>query len=540
MFVSIAYFSFWCIMRGADAARSSALHRGYVNIWLFAIGWAVLVVITVLEDRFQIASGYYVVFLNSALFLTTLISLSEQFALPDITTWGQEIRDDHETFEADDANIIAPSPGEYDGPASDNDDADDEGDREPANANTPLLGRTSRDGGERRRTTFATTYRNSIAALTDTAANVSASSSKRKHNKDSGAFGNEQPWSKDLPTWTWLVQFLIMGPFLIILAAQTGLILTDATNQTGTDGSNPILPYLIIAFFSMLLILPLMPFMHRITHHIPLFLLCIFVATLVYNLVAFPFSANAKYKAFWMQTVNLDTGASDVKLGGIEDYLRLIIAELPSAAGKGIACHDSTTRAGIADCVYDGTDIPPNVADNIIDGVPPLTGYADLVTLKVAPGDEPGRAKLTVDAKNTKSCFLKFARPIKRFAVAGSNGWDDRFGRMPHSGLGHILLWRREWDTPWEVDVEWDVEGAAHKTEMDDDKANRQEAMSETDELKARSAGGLDGNVTCIWSDINSPGTIPALDEAIQYAPAWAVITKFAAGLVEGTKSFMI
>lgn len=167
MFVSLAYFSFWCIMRGADAVRASALHRGYVNIWLFTICWAVLVGVTVFEDRFQIASGYYVVFLSSALFLTTLISLTEQFALPDIMTWGQEFRDDHEALEQDNNDPIAPSPGEYDGPASD-EDADDEDDREPPTVTSPLLGRSSRDGTERRRTTFATRYRNSIAAVADT------------------------------------------------------------------------------------------------------------------------------------------------------------------------------------------------------------------------------------------------------------------------------------------------------------------------------------------------------------------------------------
>lgn len=518
MFVSLAYFSFWCIMRGADAVRASALHRGYVNIWLFTISWGVLVAVTVFEDRFQIASGYYVVFLSSALFLTTLISLTEQFALPDITTWGQEFRDDHEALEQDDNDPIAPSPGEYDGAASD-EDADDEDDREPPTANTPLLGRSSRDGTERRRTTFATTYRNSIAAVADTASEVAAPPSKRKHNKDIGAFGNEQPWSAKLPTWTWLVQFLILGPFLIIIVAQIGLLLTDSLNMTGTDGSNPLIPYLLIALSSLLLLLPLMPFMHRITHHVPLFLLCVFVATLVYNLTAFPFSESAKYKAFWLQTVDLDTGTSVVKLGGIEPYLRRILAELPSAAGREITCSDSTVRPGVTDCAYDGSAIPPNVADNIFPGIPPLTGYADLVTLKVAPGPGAGRATITVDAKNTKSCYLKFARTIKKFAVAGGSEWDDRFGRMPHAGLGHVLLWRREWDTPWEVEVEWDTEGVSSTT---------------TTTL------GLDGNVTCIWSDINTPGTIPALDEAIQYAPAWAIITKFTAGLVEGTKSFLL
>lgn len=538
MSVSLAYFSFWCIMRGADVARPSALHRGYANIWLFTIAWGVLVAVTVFEDRFQIASGYYVVFLSSALFLTTLISLTELFALPDMKTYGQEIRADHEG--RDDLSglsadaIIAPSPGEIDEANSD-EDADDEADREPANATTPLLGRPSRGEGERR-TTFATNYRRSVPASTHS----TTPKHREPETKSSGAFGDEQSWSKNLPTSTWFIQFLILGPFMIILAAQTGLMLTDATNQTGTDGSNAITPYLSVALFSILLLLPLMPFMHRITHHIPLFFLCVFIATLVYNLVAFPFSSNNKYKAFWQQTVDLDTGISTVKLGGMEEYLRLILAELPSAAGKVVECHDSTTRVGMADCAYDGTDVPPNVAGNIVDGVPPQKGYADLVSIDVASGDKPGRATLTVDAKNTKSCFLKFASPIKRFTVTGSNGWDDRFGRMPHAGVNHVLLWRRDWDKVWEVEIEWDVEATAGGAGGQANEVDERVTTTEVDELKTRNAQGLDGNVTCIWSDINTPGTIPALDEAIHYAPAWAVITKFAAGLVEGTKSFKI
>lgn len=533
MSVSLAYFSFWCIMRGADVARPSALHRGYANIWLFIIGWAILVAVTVAEDRFQIASGYYVVFLNSALFLTTFISLSELFALPNMKTYGQEFRAGHEGRD-DRAGLgaevsIAPSPVEAEEAGSDA-DAGDESDREPSTATTPLLGRSSRGEGERP-TTFATTYRRSISALSDTAP------TKREPEKRLGSFGNEQPWSTNLPTWTWLIQFLILGPFMIILAVQTGLILTDATSQTGSDGSNAIIPYLSVALFSLLLVLPLMPFMHRVTHHVPMFLLCVFVATLVYNLVAFPFSSNNRYKAFWLQTVNLDTGVSTVKFGGIEEYLRLIIAELPSAAGKAIDCQDSTVRVSITTCAYDGSDIPPNVADNIVDGVPPQKGYDDLVSIKVATGELLGHAKLTVDAKNTKSCYLKFAKPIKRFNVANGNGWDDRFGRMPDEGLNHILLWRRDWDKVWEVDIEWDPKASALEITEDD---NEMAVHSVVDELKARDGQGLDGNITCIWSDINTPGTIPALDEAIQYAPAWAVITKYAPGLVEGTKSFMI
>lgn len=537
MFISLGYFAFWCIMRGADAVRPSALHRGYVNIWLFTIGWTILVAVTVFEDRFQISSGYYFVFLHSALFLTTLISVSELFALPDKKTWGQETRAEHEGRDHDQRSVntdsaIAPEPGELDG--NDSDDENGDVDREPPSVITPLLGRPRR-GEDERRTTFATTYRHSISALSD------ATTTKDKPVTSSGAFGEEQSWSKNLPTWTWFIQFLLLGPFMIILATQTGLMLTDATHQTGTDGSNPLLPYLVIALYSLLLVLPLMPFMHRVTHHIPVFLFVIFIATLIYNLVAFPFSPDNRYKAFWQQTVDIDTGTSTIKLAGLEEYLRLIIGELPSAEGKTVKCRDSTTRVGTTDCSYDGSDIPPNVADNIIDGIPPQKGYPDLVSIKVTPGAEPGQAKLKVDAKNTKSCYLKFAKPVKRFTVAGGNGWDDRFGRMPDSGVQQITLWRRDWTKVWEVDIEWDADADANTNpaQVTGDVGGHI-ATPDADELKVRSVAGLDGNVTCIWSDINTPGTIPALDEAIQYAPTWAVMTKMATGLVEASKSFLV
>lgn len=537
MFVSLGYFAFWCIMRGADAARPSALHRGYVNIWLFSIGWTILVAVTVFEDRFQISSGYHFVFLHSALFLTTLISISELFALPDKKTWGQEFQSenegrDHDQRSVNTDTVIAPEPGELDG--NDSDDEDGDVGREQPSVIAPLLGR-SRRGEDEHRTTFATTYRHPISASSD------AATTKSKPVPSTGAFGEEQPWSKSLPTWTWLIQFLLLGPFMIILVTQTGLMLTDATNQTGTDGSNSLLPYILVAFYSLLLILPLMPFMHRITHHIPVFLFVIFTATLIYNLVAFPFSPNNRYKAFWQQTIDLDAGTSIIKVAGMEEYLRPIIAGLPSAAGKAVHCQDSATKVGLRDCSYDGSDIPPNVADNIIDGIPPQKGYADLVSIKVTPGAEPGQAKLKIDAKNTKSCYLKFAKPIKRFTVVGGNGWDDRFGRTPDSGLRQITLWRRDWVKVWEVDIEWDADNDASKNLVSEiDEVDGSTAASDVDELKARNKAGIDGNVSCIWSDINTPGTIPALDEAIQYAPTWAVMSKLASGLVEASKSFLI
>jgi hypothetical protein len=58
-------------------------------------------------------------------------------------------------------------------------------------------------------------------------------------------------------------------------------------------------------------------------------------------------------------------------------------------------------------------------------------------------------------------------------------------------------------------------------------------------ELKRRREG-LKGAVVCMWSDANVPGTIPALDEALQYAPAWVAVSKLSEGLVEGRKTFEV
>ena len=85
MMLSLFYFSFWVVMRGADSVRPSALHRGYVFIWLYTITWILLIGVTVLQDRFRIASGYPFVFLHSATFFCLL-----HFPLRALRPPGQE------------------------------------------------------------------------------------------------------------------------------------------------------------------------------------------------------------------------------------------------------------------------------------------------------------------------------------------------------------------------------------------------------------------------------------------------------------------
>ncbi|KAK4215969.1 hypothetical protein QBC37DRAFT_398201 [Rhypophila decipiens] len=538
MSISIFYFSFWCIMRGANFARPSALSRGYVNMWLFIIGWAILVAVAVTEDRGKLGAGYIFVFLQTALFLTLLISLCEFFALPKKSTWAAQAREDHEAREqgSDDhaAHQLPPvahhesisvpptrsSTASGLGARSTAGEGQDD-DEEPPTERTPLVG--GHPNGEFR-TTFATTYRRSITALVDGA---------RKMDDGNGEpYEFEQAWSGRLPSWLWFVQFLVLGPFIIILAGQTGLMLTDAVHQTGSDGSSLLLPYLLVVLLTVLLLLPLSPFIHRVTHHIPVFLLAVFVGTLIYNLVAFPFSESNRYKAFFIQTIDLDSGENKVCYGGIEEYLRKIVAEMPSASGRELHCGPAR-RPELTSCCYDGSAVPPRLDGDLSSGLPPEKGYAALVTLNATRGSG-NTASIKIDANNTKACFLSFKKPVSRFSVKGGSGWDDRFGQYPDAGVGLIKLWRRDWSTPWTVDFEWKDEKAAV-----DDEGSPSGSPVENGELKTRESG-MDGTVTCMWSDANIAGTILALDEGLKYAPPWAAITKTSEGLVEGRKSFLV
>lgn len=94
--LSLYFTAFWWVMRGADYMRPSALHRGYAFLWMYIMGWAVLVAATVFEDRFQIAAGYLFVFLEASIFLAALITLCEMFTLPKRSDYAQFAQEEEE------------------------------------------------------------------------------------------------------------------------------------------------------------------------------------------------------------------------------------------------------------------------------------------------------------------------------------------------------------------------------------------------------------------------------------------------------------
>jgi hypothetical protein len=555
MMVSLFYFAFWAIMRGANFARPSALHRTYAQIWLFIIGWAMLVAVTVAEDRLRIGAGYLFVFLQSAIFLALLIALCELFALPKKATWAEKVREEREEQDfqrsrshgdLSPSQLPPPVPNQESTPpgtrqssnnapaigsgAANGGGQDDDAGTEAPSERTPLIGGNST--AEQPRTTFATTYRRSISAIVSGARRYSDTGLSHQ------PFEHEQSWSGRLPSWAWLIQFLLLGPFTIILVSQIALMLVDAVHQTGADGSSLLLPYLIIFLCSTVLFLPLAPFIHRITHHIPVFLLVVFVATLIYNLVAFPFSSNNRYKAYFIQRLDLDNGSNQVCYDGVDDYLRPIIASLPSASGRAVTC-GSSKRLGLASCCFDGAGTPPRLTKSSpIDMDEEEEDHGSLVTVNATRTGESA-ARIEIVANNTKACFLEFDKPVSGLRVRGGSGWDDRFGQYPDAGVKTLRMWHRRWEGEWVVDVEWKAREEQSESLGSAEGADQVEGVLGDDELRKRGEG-LAGAVVCMWSDANVEGTIPALDEALKYIPAWAAITKLSEGLVEGRKRFEV
>ncbi|KAH0548072.1 hypothetical protein GP486_008188, partial [Trichoglossum hirsutum] len=453
MMLSAWFVLAWSILRGADDMRPSALHRGYAWLWLFVGSWAVMVGVTVMEDRLRIAGGYFLFFYSSAVFLATAITLVEYFALPTISEYANHMRHD-QTRHTDSpstqrsgsrsaSSLLTASAQPAEENPSGSDGHHDEEEVIPSET-TPLF------RGERR-TTFAN-YSRSFRR---------ASSGEDDTNEDEdeadalllGAYRDEQRWSGRLPKWTWLLQFILVAPIVIILVGQVGLLVSTSMNQTGADGSPVLLVYAAMGLVSILILAPLGPFLHRFTYHIPLFLLLVLIGTLIYNLVAFPFSANNRLKIYFRQTVDLDSGVNRVELTGAQPYVRDAINYIPSASGQKIDCFPALGgRVSLTTCTWAGPE--PRVVGNVSSDGEFLSssgGYNDWLEYKVSRVGKKNRAKFQLHGLNTRACKLVFDKPISDFSVKGA-AVDDRFERVPLTGSGEIRLWRREWEKPWDVD----------------------------------------------------------------------------------------
>ncbi|OLN89797.1 Vacuolar membrane protease [Colletotrichum chlorophyti] len=489
---SVFFIVFWTISKGASAVRPSALQRGYAHIWLFILSWALLIVATVYADRQSIGSGYLVAFLHSAIFVSTVVAVLELGALPSKTVYAARANADQELPDSD--ALRSPRANE--------------GDDEPTER-TPLRSGEAGNNGTMG-TTFATTYRRSLSAITRHDADG--------ETKDTRPSSQEQPWSAKLPSWTWFLQLLLLAPITIVIFLQVALFAVSATHTTSSDVGDAKVVYLGIALFTILVLLPITPFVHRASFYLPLFLLLVLITSLIYNLVAFPFSANNRYKVYFVQDLDLTTAESSVRVTGVEEYVRKIIAEVPSASGKHIECSNGA-RGSLSECSYNASSVLPKLTPSLVFGDFAKQKYAGLVTVETTSNSSTS-ASLRIDAEESKECEIIFGGSLESVNVRGSAGIDPLLSKpLPKGNLRHATLWRRDLSKPWVVDIKWQP-GAVW--------GNRPAYLpSERHAM-----------ITCQWSDVNTRGVIPAFDEIVQFAPDWAAITKGTVGLVRGHKVF--
>ncbi|KAK6208689.1 peptidase family m28 family [Colletotrichum tabaci] len=521
MTLSLFFLVFWTVSKGASAVRPTALQRGYAHIWLFVLSWAILVGVTTAADRFKIASGYPFAFFHSAVFVSTLISLCDLFALPSKKDFAQHAHDDQQT--RDHISEVPNSDALISHHSNDEDNAVEE-----PTETTPLRSGENENGNNGTiRTTFATTYRRSISAIMS---DPGEENKETEHPPE-----KEQQWSAKLPSWTWFFQLLLLAPITIIVFLQIALFVVSAINSAAADGNDPLLVYSAIAAFSIIVLLPITPFIHRASFYLPLFLLLIFFISLIYNLVAFPFSAENRLKVRFQQTLDLDRTTSIVSFTGLEKYTRQLIAELPSGAGQPVHC---TRGAGLSsECHYNGAAVMPHLPQftDSLSADFSEGKYADLVTVNISHSNSSKKAEFFIDAVESKSCTLTFDTPVS-FHVHGSAGIDPIFSQPTEQGVVKLTLWRRDSSIPWTVDVESLESRAVSSGVPFESSGHAIETVHE--DLRVRKSAELSGTIACQWSDANVLGTIPAFDEALQFSPDWIAVTKAAVGLVEAEKKF--
>lgn len=358
---------------------------------------------------------------------------------------------------------------------------------EPANETTALLPR---------QTTFTPRFRRP---------QPSSSSSE----EDFPAYSVEQPWSTHIPHQTWTLPFLLLsGPNLLLLIPLL-LLLTTSLHQTLADGS-PVLPiYLLLTGGTALLLVPLIPYLHRVRYPLPIALLMVGAGCLVWCLLAFPFSREARLKVFFVQRWDGDTGANLVALVGLEGYVQQVISQLPSAEGKDVRCGSEAGELawaeypGLVACVWEG--LAPRVEtdesssfhaahDSENTPPPPLSLHLHPLT--------PTSAHLTLSfPPRSKICRLTFTYPINHLSIANAAS-DARYPATPASRLTLVV---RSFGANVDMNVSWSEEVG----------------------------GRQGGEVACLW---NNDVDVPALEEVKAFAPVWSAVTKKGDGLVEGVQ----
>lgn len=488
MMISAFLFVGWFLARFFDAIRPSALTRAYGFGWICFGWWAFLVLALIYEEQFHLSGGYFALFFSASAFLATWLSYLELFSLPKKKAYAREkLQSEGYTDESRQTSRPGSSRRVEEEAANDDEEED------PTEQSSLL-----RSGG---RSAYKTVPHEE-EDNTEQGLHSLKPSVLLKHD--------EQEWSAKQWDWFWLLQFIVLIPINIILLGQLGFYLTEALHQTGQDGSSVFLVYLGIAIITIFMFSPVLPMIHRFSWPIPTFLLLVLIGTIIYNLLAFPFSPQNQLKLYFQQQIDLENGNNTVSLLGLPPFVEDAVAHIPSAAGQHVKCVKADTRRK---CSWTGPTPQVAGSNGYTYSRSPYKGLLHYNASIVDSTKSSKTARFAIGGQNTRACKLIFDLPITVVHIKGQAPEDKRLPSVPEHGSQELRLWSRTWNRTWTVDVSWDAK---------------------------EHGSSLSGRAVCEWSDVNQKGVIPAFDEVKHYVPTWVAITKAGDGLVEGYKSFNI
>ncbi|KAK9367239.1 hypothetical protein V1509DRAFT_665531 [Lipomyces kononenkoae] len=347
-----------------------------------------------------------------------------------------------------------------------------------------------------------------------------------------------------------LVQFIFISLIPGVIYLQLGFFSVYSLRHTVTDGSPYILPYAVISFATIAILLPLTPFICRILRtgrilslQVNVVLAVAVCGAFVATLTKFPFSEQYPMKMFYEQVVDLTSASSDnftfggvVTLTGIPAYVPRVMAEMPSTRGILTSCSAYPIRPSLNACSYPGL----SPADYVAPGSP-----KEWIDVVMEEDVTPREYIIRIYGKNTraleliipKDVYLSSESTLQFDIIQSPGGTNYNSSKQIPSISGHfyaIDLWARcnlsggkcDGSVPFIVRV-----SNPSGSQINWEALQNVKAAGNYDEWIPRLVpDGLDEN------DHTEIGRIPALDELFHYMPPWATFLKRTNGLVKVIK----
>lgn len=292
--------------------------------------------------------------------------------------------------------------------------------------------------------------------------------------------------------WLWSLKILLCVPVPVCLMMQIGIIVLNALSQTLPDGSSPLFVYAFIALVSLLLVLPIVPFVAVIPRYVSFALILLFILISGVNLLSPPFLEQSPLKVFYHQNVNLTDNTNTVQLAGLEGYIQKVAHQIPSALHNPIVCEPSDR--GLTACSWSSA----------------TTITRDMVSVSTETL-QPGQATLKLKGEDTRFCRIRFDTPVVSFHVHETTGDIQEGYLLPPNRVKELRFWSRERGKEFLVDVTW----PANET--------------------------LRGRASCQWSDSEDwEKRSPAFQEVLAFLPSWSLASSLKDGPVEASLEFTV